>query len=260
MTDPEDFLSRWSRRKRDAKAESAAQTKHDGTSAPDQGKPQEPLPPKVVRDGAVAPEGAAGAGENPKAMFDLSTLPSLDSIGPATDISVFLQAGVPEALSRAALRRAWSADPGIRDFIGLSENSWDFTAGDGMHGFGALDPADAKRLLAQLFSEGDETKDTTADDATTPEARRVAEIDTELASNDSSDAASMDGDAAATGSGEPEAVDDIAMLQSSNPAPDPIAPTTKADTGGAARIAGASLSWPRLAGIVSRWVTTACGP
>ena len=35
---------------------------------------------------------------------------------------------MPEDLARVALRRAWATDPAIRDFIGLSENSWDFNA------------------------------------------------------------------------------------------------------------------------------------
>src|SRR5207245_615081 len=62
-------------------------------------------------------------------------------------------AGVPAALTRAALRRAWSADPAIRDFIGLSENSWDFTAPGGVAGFGPLTAEDARRLLAQAIGE-----------------------------------------------------------------------------------------------------------
>jgi hypothetical protein len=60
---------------------------------------------------------------------------------------------VPTALSQAALRRAWSTDPGIRDFIGLSENSWDFTAVDGVPGFGAIDPEDVDRLLKRVIGE-----------------------------------------------------------------------------------------------------------
>jgi hypothetical protein len=43
--------------------------------------------------------------------------------------SAVLSAGVPADLTRVALRRAWSVDATIRDFIGLSENSWDFNAG-----------------------------------------------------------------------------------------------------------------------------------
>jgi hypothetical protein len=41
----------------------------------------------------------------------------------------------PADLTRATLRRAWSADPAMRGFIGLSENSWDFNATDGVPGF-----------------------------------------------------------------------------------------------------------------------------
>jgi hypothetical protein len=156
MTDPEDFLSRWSRRKRDAGTEtkeSSTATDRPQDDRPDATRAAKPVasPPQQTR--------ADARDAKPEDVFDLSKLPSLDSIGPATDIRMFLQPGVPEALSRAALRRAWSADPGIRDFIGLSENSWDFTASDGMHGFGALDPADAKRLLAQLFGEHDSKDD-----------------------------------------------------------------------------------------------------
>jgi hypothetical protein len=52
-------------------------------------------------------------------------------------------------LTQAALRRAWAADPTIRDFIGLSENSWDFTAPDGVPGFGPMRPTDnIQELLA----------------------------------------------------------------------------------------------------------------
>ena len=61
-------------------------------------------------------------------LFDAQNMPPIDSIGATSDIRPFLASGVPEDLTRAALRRAWSADPAIRDFIGLSENSWDSNA------------------------------------------------------------------------------------------------------------------------------------
>jgi hypothetical protein len=59
------------------------------------------------------------------------------------------QAPVIEKAGLAALRRAWSADPAIRDFIGLSENSWDFNAPDGVPGFGSPITDDTGRLLAE---------------------------------------------------------------------------------------------------------------
>jgi hypothetical protein len=61
---------------------------------------------------------------------DAASLPPVGSIGSASDIRPFLEPGVPQDLARAALRRAWIVDPAIRDFVGLSENFWDFDASD----------------------------------------------------------------------------------------------------------------------------------
>ena len=71
-------------------------------------------------------------------MFNALSLPPIESIGAESDIRPFLQPGVPQELTRAALRRAWVTDPAIRDFIGLSENSWDFNSPDGASRFGSL--------------------------------------------------------------------------------------------------------------------------
>ncbi|WP_422282997.1 DUF3306 domain-containing protein, partial [Bradyrhizobium sp.] len=53
--------------------------------------------------------------------------------------TAFLRKGIPQELGRAALRRAWAADPAIRDFVGLAENAWDFNDPNAMPGFGPLD-------------------------------------------------------------------------------------------------------------------------
>ena len=124
MSDNEEFLVRWSRRKREAK--------HAGEAEPQLAEPMEAQPP-VSSDGCVAEPG------NPE--IDLSSLPPVDSIDAATDITAFLRKGIPQELLRAALRRAWSADPAIRDFVGLAENAWDFNDPDAMPGFGPLDPS-----------------------------------------------------------------------------------------------------------------------
>ena len=80
------------------------------------------------------------AAETPAdAEVDLSSLPPIESITGGTDITAFLRKGIPPELSRAALRRAWAADPSIRDFVGLAENAWDFNDPDAMPGFGPLD-------------------------------------------------------------------------------------------------------------------------
>lgn len=141
MTDPKNFLTRWSRRKLvSADKANAAAPVQDAASSKE----------AVVKPASSAPPA-------PPAEFDPATLPSIDSIVASSDIRAFLQGGVPPGLTRAALRRAWSADPAIRDFVGLSENSWDFNATDSMPGFGPLDPEDARRIAAQFFGspEGD---------------------------------------------------------------------------------------------------------
>ena len=129
----EDFLARWSRRKREvAKAEQA-----ETTPAP----AKDPAPPK-----AAEPE------------FDVSTLPPIDSITAVSDITAFLRAGVPADLTRAALRRVWTADPTIRDFVGLAENAWDFTDPDAMPGFGPLEATDdVRRMIADVVRQIGET-------------------------------------------------------------------------------------------------------
>ena len=71
--------------------------------------------------------------------FDPTSLPPVESIVADSDIRQFLQAQVPEELTRAALRSAWTADPAIRDFVGIAENQWDFNDHAAMAGFGPLD-------------------------------------------------------------------------------------------------------------------------
>jgi hypothetical protein len=143
MNNPDNFLSRWSRRKRhavDAQLEktSGGQASVEPTPAGEQ-KQSKP---------ASAPS-KPGAPE-----FDVSSLPPIDSIGPGTDLSAFMQSDVPLALRHAALRRAWSADPAIRDFMGPTENYWDAVGPDGIPGFGDLDPGlDVKRMVSELFGE-----------------------------------------------------------------------------------------------------------
>jgi len=124
MSDNEEFLARWSRRKREAK--------HAGEAEPQPAEPMEAQPP-LPSDASVAEPA------NPE--VDLSSLPPVDSIDAATDITAYLRKGIPQELLRAALRRAWSADPAIRDFVGLAENAWDFNDPDAMPGFGPLDPS-----------------------------------------------------------------------------------------------------------------------
>jgi len=131
MSGDEPFLLRWSRRKRDAAAHPNGE-KH---------------PPQNTGETAK-PGSATGADSRP-----LTPLPPIEAIGSASDIRAFLAPGVRLELTRAALRRAWTTDPAIRDFVGLSENAWDFTAPNGVPGFGSLMVQEARRLVAQLLDD-----------------------------------------------------------------------------------------------------------
>jgi hypothetical protein len=67
---------------------------------------------------------------------------------------------VPAELTCAALRRAWAADPKIRDFVGLAENAWDFNAAGAMPGFGPLEMTEElRRRIAQLLGDQTAAKD-----------------------------------------------------------------------------------------------------
>jgi hypothetical protein len=95
------------------------------------------------------------APETIETTFDLGFLPPLDSIGPHTGVAAFMQSGAPLQLQVAALRRAWSVDPSIRDFKGLQENDWnfDFDGPIDIAGFGDVSPDHIRWMLAQLFTE-----------------------------------------------------------------------------------------------------------
>ena len=141
MNEPDNFLSRWSRRKREAKAHPEEDTQRSG-EAPLQDERVPGRPPASEPSEQVPPD------------FDVESLPPIDSIGADSDISAFLREGVPASLRHAALRRVWSTDPAIRDFMGPTENYWDAAGPDGVPGFGPLDPGlDVKRMVAELFGE-----------------------------------------------------------------------------------------------------------
>ena len=159
MTDrdnsPKGFLERWSRKKIEGEREASDPPAEPRTT--DVSLPDEPgVPERPAADVAKAPAEAA-----PKPEFDLASLPSLELDHSGRPTSAPSSApGVPKELARAALRRAWSADPAIRDFKGLAENDWDFTDPTAMPGFGAL-PAgtDIKKMVAQIFGDGEKPTD-----------------------------------------------------------------------------------------------------
>ena len=150
------FLQRWSQRKRAAE-----------NHAPDDAD----LSPE---DKKTATNAAAQSDANLPA-FDPATLPPIESITATSDVRAFLAPGVPEELTRAALRRVWLTDPTIRDFIGIAENQWDFTKPDGVPGFGSLElTPELRRIVEGLI--GDAPRPATQREENTGRVEQTAKI------------------------------------------------------------------------------------
>jgi len=122
MSEDENFLSRWSRLKRESGMAGSGEEKRTVDTV-------------------------SGTDMSPAAAFDVASLPPIESIVADSDIRPFLADGVPAELTRAALRSAWAADPAIRDFIGIAESQWDFNDPAAIPGFGPLGVAEYARAL-----------------------------------------------------------------------------------------------------------------
>jgi hypothetical protein len=140
MSEGESFLTRWSRLKRE---QAAAPSRTDADA-----QPPDSAPPPV---------------DAPPPRVDLSSVPPIESIGPGSDISAYLRAGVPLELTQAALRNAWRTDPAVRDFVEIADNQWDFNTPEAIPGFGTLGAAEeAKALVARAAGTVENTAATLA--------------------------------------------------------------------------------------------------
>lgn len=140
------FLSRWSQRKL-AEKEAAPLPEPEAEA---------PLP-EPVTEAPPAPPAEPAPEPEPELEFDLASLPPLDSLHAGSDFTQFLRKGVPLALRQAALRKAWVADPLIRDFRNPLDYGWDFNTPGGLpHGFadtlGEVGEG-LKKLLRQAVGE-----------------------------------------------------------------------------------------------------------
>ncbi|SFU65424.1 Protein of unknown function [Methylobacterium sp. 174MFSha1.1] len=139
------FLARWSRRKRDEAR-----------------RPAEAAPEALPAEPVAAPDDEGGLSPE-----ELAQLPSLDALTAATDLTPFLRAGVPRALRNAALRRMWSVDPAIRDFVSEArEYAYDWNTPGGVPGTGGLISAEeVQAMVERVFGGGEETSSTTSDES-----------------------------------------------------------------------------------------------
>jgi hypothetical protein len=172
MNDPENFLTRWSRRKRGAADESGQQPGDEPAQDAPDARPAEDAANKTA-----APLPAMGS-EPTEPAFDLSKLPPIESITAETDIRAFLAPGVPADVRLAALRRAWVADPKVRDFVGLNDYDFDFHTPGAIPGFGPLEMTDELRQEVIRIVSGlqPEPKSTEAEQAAAPDgAAKIGE-------------------------------------------------------------------------------------
>ncbi len=140
-SESENFLTRWSSRKLASRAQPAQQ---DAEHAPRYEN-------ATVESGAVT-EPRNDADTRETAPFDPAQLPPLDSIGAETNIAAFLRKEVPPDVARAALRRAWTSDPAIKNFVGLVESGWDFNDPAAMPGFGPISAEEVARLAGKVLA------------------------------------------------------------------------------------------------------------
>ena len=128
------FLARWSQRKQEAK---------QPEPTPDEPTLAAEIPPAPVAEAETEPE------------FDLSSLPKLEEMTGATDITGFLQKGVPEHLRNAALRKSWALDPAIRNYVNPAlEYAYDWNTPGGVPGTSEIGAGmDVARMVLQIMGD-----------------------------------------------------------------------------------------------------------
>ncbi len=103
MSDEPNRLSRWSQRKLAARRGEAVSDEVPSVTGDASLEQNVTAPPDTTVD-KTAPE-----------------LPSVDDLTAESDFTVFLRKGVPDALTRAALRRLWTSDPVLANLDGLND-------------------------------------------------------------------------------------------------------------------------------------------
>lgn len=134
MGDGDDFLSRWSRRKREQQA--GLRRREAGTAPPAAGEQTVPRPGAMIveaptPDATSAEAGESGAPPQPETISseELAELEKtdFDALDYSSDYTAFMREGVPDALRRRALRRLWQSDPVLANIDGLNDYDEDFT-------------------------------------------------------------------------------------------------------------------------------------
>lgn len=186
------FLGRWSRRKAEAKtAEEADPILSVDLREPD---PQSDL---AAREADPATEDKS---EPP--AFDVASLPDIDSLGPGSDFSMFMQTGVPSELKNKALRKLWRVKPELANLDGLLDYGEDLTGSfkvvDHLKtayevGRGFLrDQDDETEKVKEQIEDGDGTAELDVSDPETPTDQKTVTADVDEADADDDPVLSTD--------------------------------------------------------------------
>ena len=106
MAEDDDFLSRWSRRKRSVAAE----------TAPEPEPVPDPLPETALED------------EDEEVLLERLGLPVPETLKEGDDFTGFLDSGVPTFLRKRALRVLWRSNPVLANLDGLNDYDDDFNS------------------------------------------------------------------------------------------------------------------------------------
>lgn len=143
----EDFLSRWSRRKLKPDQPDAQAPAPAGTASPGIAPAGTALPGLPPGDPPALPGTPDGQELTPE---EVAALTPIADFTVETDITAFLRRGVPDALRNAALRRMWSLDPKIRDYVSEArEYAYDWNTPGGVPGNGPLLATDDVEALVR---------------------------------------------------------------------------------------------------------------
>ena len=152
-SEDEGFLGRWSRRKAAAKAK-------ETETAPS---------PEIVDDTSDDGKALSPADAAEPPQFDVSSLPDIDNLGPKSDFSMFMQAGVPPELKTKALRKLWRVKSELANLDGLIDYGEDLTGS-----FKTVDHLKTAYEVGRGFLRDDEETEKTGDDETPDEATLAA--------------------------------------------------------------------------------------
>ena len=144
-------------------------------------------PPDIVEETPAATVADETGGQDDVDAEYVAALPPIETIGDGSDIKPFLARGVPASLKNAALRRLWSATPGVRGYSDPAvDYAWDWNAPGGVPGGGGtLSESGVAKMVKNLIGESRASKDVSTpvedvaearDAETAPERRDVEPV------------------------------------------------------------------------------------